>query len=73
VKKSHTNEIKKLGKRVRELREEKGITQSQLADECDVDIRTIQRVEKGEHGLGLHLLFRLAQAFDMSLPEFVSF
>jgi len=37
-----------LGKRLNEIRIQKGITQKELSDLCSVDIRTIQRIEAGE-------------------------
>lgn len=37
-----------LGEQISEVRKQKGYTQSELADECNVDIRTIQRIETGE-------------------------
>lgn len=37
-----------LGQRVAELRQQKGLTQEQLADDCEVSTRTIQRIENGE-------------------------
>jgi len=37
-----------LAERVLELRKEKGYTQEDLSDLCQVDKRTIQRIEKGE-------------------------
>ena len=37
-----------LGKKIVELRQQKGITQEQLAEECEVSTRTIQRIESGE-------------------------
>ncbi|HCE58156.1 MAG TPA: hypothetical protein DER09_10100 [Prolixibacteraceae bacterium] len=37
-----------LGKKISEIRNQKGITQKELADSCNVDIRTIQRIEAGE-------------------------
>ena len=37
-----------LGKKINEIRIQKGITQKELADACMVDIRTIQRIESGE-------------------------
>ena len=38
----------KLGERVQQKRQEKGLTQEELAGRCDLDIRTIQRIEKNE-------------------------
>ncbi|MCP4139822.1 MAG: helix-turn-helix domain-containing protein [Chloroflexi bacterium] len=37
-----------LGHRVIELRQQKGFTQEQLAEKCEVSPRTIQRIESGE-------------------------
>jgi len=37
-----------LGLKVVELRQQKGLTQEQLAELCDVSARTIQRIESGE-------------------------
>ena len=37
-----------LGLKIAELRLEKGLTQEQLAEECEVSARTIQRIESGE-------------------------
>jgi len=37
-----------LGLKVSELRKEKGVTQEQLAEFCEVTPRTIQRIESGE-------------------------
>ncbi len=37
-----------LGIIVNEVRNEKGITQKELADECNIDIRTVQRIISGE-------------------------
>jgi uncharacterized Tic20 family protein len=37
-----------LGTKVAELRQQKGLTQEQLAEMCEVSSRTIQRIESGE-------------------------
>ena len=37
-----------LGLKVTELRQQKGLTQEQLAERCEVSARTIQRIESGE-------------------------
>jgi transcriptional regulator with XRE-family HTH domain len=37
-----------LGQKVHEIRSQKGLTQKELSDSCNVDIRTIQRIESGE-------------------------
>ena len=37
-----------IGQKVAELRQQKNITQEQLAEHCQVSVRTIQRIESGE-------------------------
>ncbi|EOG6895302.1 helix-turn-helix domain-containing protein, partial [Flavobacterium psychrophilum] len=37
-----------LGKKILELRHSKGLTQNELAEKCNLSIRTIQRIELGE-------------------------
>ena len=65
VKKSYKTQLQKFGKEVKRLRAEHAVTQQELAAKCDIDVRTIQRVEAGEHSVGLHILFSLADAFQM--------
>lgn len=37
-----------LGKRITELRKQKGLTQEELVAQCNINVRTIQRIEAGE-------------------------
>ena len=37
-----------IGQKIREVRIKEGLTQLQLAEKCNIDIRTIQRIESGE-------------------------
>ena len=65
MEKKYTTQIQQFGRKIKKLRESNSLTQQELADRCEVDIRTIQRVERGDFGVGLHILFALAVAFDM--------
>jgi len=58
-----------LGKRVRMLRMAKGWPQAHLATVCDVDERTIRRIENGEVTPALETLQALAQALDVECSE----
>lgn len=51
------------------MREDRGLTQQDLADKCDVDTRTIQRIERGDSGIGLHILFALSKALEVQTFE----
>ena len=69
MEKTYTKEIKVLGLRIKYLRESKSITQQELADRCEVDIRTIQRIERGEFGFGMHIFFALVSALEVKPME----
>lgn len=68
---SFENDLKQFGTEIKTVRKSKKITQLQLASLCDVDIRTIQRIEKGEFNPSLRVLLRLANAFEMSLSNLI--
>ena len=55
-----------LGLKVSELRQQKGLTQEQLAERCEVSPRTIQRIESGEVDPRAYTLHCLGEvlAFD---------
>jgi len=44
----HTMKQPELGKRISELRKAKGYTQEELVEKCNLNVRTIQRIETGE-------------------------
>ena len=37
-----------LGKKILELRKQKGLTQEELVELCNINVRTIQRIEAGD-------------------------
>lgn len=72
VQKAYTSEIKQLGKKIKKIRVSKKMTQQTLADLCELDIRTIQRIEAGEYGIGLHTLYALADSLGLKASELLS-
>jgi transcriptional regulator with XRE-family HTH domain len=71
VQSSFENDLKQFGTEIKSLRKAKKITQLQLASLCDIDIRSIQRIEKGEFNPSLRVLIRIANAFEMSLSNLI--
>ena len=59
-----------LGTRIAELRNQKGITQKELADACNVDIRTIQRIEAGKVLPRMYTIRLLAAALGTEISYF---
>ena len=58
-----------LGEKIKEIRLRKGLTQSQLADETLITLRTIQRIEKDEVKPSLHSLKELSRALETDFSE----
>src|SRR5512141_1576412 len=58
-----------LGLKVSELRQQKGLTQEQLAERCEVSARTIQRIESGEVDPRAYTLHCLGEALDFDFGE----
>jgi XRE family transcriptional regulator, aerobic/anaerobic benzoate catabolism transcriptional regulator len=58
-----------LGKRVRELRNRRGMTRKMMAQEADVSERHLAQLEAGEGNVSIVLLRRIAAAVNVSLRE----
>ncbi len=58
-----------LGVKIAELRQQKGLTQEQLAEKCEVSTRTIQRIESGEVDPRAYTLCCLGQALEFDFEE----
>jgi uncharacterized Tic20 family protein/DNA-binding Xre family transcriptional regulator len=58
-----------LGLKVTELRQQKGFTQEQLAEKCEVSPRTIQRIESGEVDPRAYTLQCLSTALEFDFME----
>jgi len=58
-----------LGKRVRELRNRRGLTRKMMAREADVSERHLAQLEAGEGNVSIVLLRRIAAALRVSLAE----
>jgi putative transcriptional regulator len=59
--------------KIKELRDEKGLTQQRLADIVDVTRQTILFMEKGKYNPSLRLAWIIAQVFGKPLEEVFSF
>ena len=62
-------EIELVGRRIRQLRLKNKMTQSHLATMCDVDIRTIQRIEKGQQNISLTLILSLITCLKIDVKD----
>lgn len=67
------DDIKSLfGKRVRELRKQKHLSQEELASLCELDRTYIGGVERGERNVSLVNIERIANALGVDISELLS-
>ena len=59
-----------LGRRVRELRRQQGISQEELAARAALHRNYVGSVERGERDIGVMATSRIAGALGLSLAEF---
>ncbi len=61
--------IKAFGKRLFELREAKGISQQELADNADISVTQVGRIERGSVNTTISTIHVLAQALEVAPYE----
>jgi transcriptional regulator with XRE-family HTH domain len=60
---------KRLGRKIRELRKERRMSQTELAEKAGVALMTISRLERGEHDPHVRTLWHIARGLGVSLFE----
>ena len=58
-----------LGKRIKELRKEKGLTQEQLAETVGIEPNNLSRIEKGRNYPTPENLSKIANALNVSVDK----
>ncbi|WP_213181329.1 helix-turn-helix domain-containing protein [Enterococcus lactis] len=61
-----------LGKKVKELREEKGISQARLAEIAVLHENSIKTIELGKKSPRVYTLYKIAKALDLELECLIS-
>lgn len=64
---------RKFGKRIQQLRKERGLTQEDLADLVEVDRSYMGFVERGERNPTLDKIIKIAKALKITLSELFDF
>ncbi|MBS1683223.1 MAG: helix-turn-helix transcriptional regulator [Bacteroidetes bacterium] len=64
--------LKALGKRIRELRKKRNLTQVELGVKCNNYAEQIGRIERGELNVTISSLNIIARALQVSLSELVT-
>jgi transcriptional regulator with XRE-family HTH domain len=61
-----------LGRNVRKLRQQRKMTQEQLAFEAEIDLTYMGGIERGKRNPSLLVMARIADALEVSLPKLLA-
>jgi transcriptional regulator with XRE-family HTH domain len=65
-----TRQVELVGRKIRRLRKERKLTQSELASRIGIQQSDLSRIERGEYRVSLDTLFRMLAEFKVSVAEF---
>ena len=65
--------IKAFGKNLRRIRLEKDISQEQLANDIDIPINQIGRIERGEINTSISVAYAITKALKINIVELFNF
>ena len=64
-------ELIKLGKRVKEIRRQKGLSLEEVAQRIGKDRQSIHKLERGDFNPSYIYLLQISRGLDIELPELV--
>jgi len=67
------NEKKLIGRRIKELRKSKGLSQEKLAEKAETSTNYLSRMERGTENPTLDMLIKLANALEVEMWEMFDF
>ena len=68
-----SNQKELLGKRIKELRKQKGYTQDYLAEKLKIEPRQLSKLETGKHYPSFETIIALLETFNITFEELISF
>ena len=61
------------GKKVREIRNSKKVSQEKLAELADLDRTYVSDIENGKRNVSIETIFKIAEALNTPVVEFINF
>lgn len=62
-----------LGKRIKELRKQRGFTQEYLAEKLKIEPRQLSKLETGKHYPSFETIIGLLETFNITFEELISY
>lgn len=63
-------QVELVGRKIRQLRRQRKLTQVELAERIGIHQSDLSRMEQGEYKVGLDTLLKILQTFDLSIGDF---
>ena len=63
-------QVQMVGRKIRSLRKERKLTQTELSSRIGIQQPDLSRMEKGQYRVSLDTLFKILAEFDMGIGEF---
>jgi len=73
VKNEQAKFLKAFGEHLRLTRKKHGFSQEQLAHECEIELRQLGRIERGEINTGIYSLAIISSALKIDIKELLNF
>ncbi len=67
---SRIRQVQLVGRKIRQLRKEHNLTQTELSSRIGIQQSDLSRMEKGEYRVSLDNLFKILTEFGLSIGEF---
>ncbi len=71
LRKVMSNELKEIGNRIRDIRNNVSMSQSELAYEIGTDKAYISRIERGEVNIGIMRYIKICEALKVTSKEII--
>jgi len=65
--------LRKLAKRIKELRKEHGLTQDDLSFKAGIERSTLGNIETAQNDVTFTKIDKISKAFNLTLSEFLNF
>ena len=69
----YNSNIKNVGSKLKEIRQQKLISQEQLANMCDIEISQISRIERGVINTSVTTLYSISKVLNVDISELFVF
>ena len=63
--------VKEFGEKLKKIRLEKNLSQEMLANDADIPINQIGRIERAEISTSLTTIFKIAKALDINISSYL--